>query len=296
MKLKELEYLIKDKDITHLSNFKTPAKSKYYFEIHDRQDIDKLVEIYYFSKQNNLKVLLVWWGTNMLFAFDLFDWIVINNCLEWWSFDYETNMLESYSSEYISDISLNLFNKWIVLWKRFIWLPWSIWWAIFWNAWCFWLETENNFISAEVLDVEIGNITILNKNQMDFEYRSSVIKKTDKYFIISAKFDLSTLIEKYSSDVDNLYFREYKQPKGNTCGSFFKNPSKEQSAWKLIEEVWLKWKNIGWAFFSELHANFLMNDWAANYRDLLELINLAQKEVKNTYNIDLVPEVRIITN
>jgi UDP-N-acetylmuramate dehydrogenase len=93
-----------------------------------------------------------------------------------------------------------------------------------------------------------------------------------------------------------LYFREYKQPKGNTCGSFFKNPSKEYSAWKLIEDVWLKWKEIGGAFFSDLHANFLMNDWTATYNDLLQLINLAQKEVKNTYNIDLVPEVRIITN
>jgi hypothetical protein len=59
MKLKELEYLIKDNDITHLSNFKTPAKSKYYFEIHDRQDVDKLVEIYKFARLNNLNILLI---------------------------------------------------------------------------------------------------------------------------------------------------------------------------------------------------------------------------------------------
>ncbi|MDP2396610.1 MAG: hypothetical protein Q8S84_07980 [bacterium] len=65
---------------------------------------------------------------------------------------------------------------------------------------------------------------------MNFEYRSSKIKNTNNYFIISALFDLSTLKEKYSSDVDNIYFREHKQPKGNSCGSFFKNPSKENSA------------------------------------------------------------------
>jgi UDP-N-acetylenolpyruvoylglucosamine reductase len=39
-----------------------------------------------------------------------------------------------------------------------------------------------------------------------------------------------------------------------------------------------------------------MNDWTANYKDLLRLINLAQEEVKKNFNIDLVPEVRIITN
>ncbi|MBT3853839.1 hypothetical protein HOF65_08025 [bacterium] len=65
---------------------------------------------------------------------------------------------------------------------------------------------------------------------MKFNYRTSIIKETNKYFIIKIQFDLSKLVEKYSSDVDNLYFREHKQPKGNTCGSFFKNPSRENSA------------------------------------------------------------------
>jgi UDP-N-acetylenolpyruvoylglucosamine reductase len=65
---------------------------------------------------------------------------------------------------------------------------------------------------------------------MAFEYRNSIIKKTNKYFLIKVRFNLSKLVEKYSSDVDNLDFRENKQPKGNTCGSFFKNPSKESSA------------------------------------------------------------------
>lgn len=291
-----LKYLIKDKDITDLSNFKTKAKTKYYFEIHNRQDIDKLVEIYNFSKQNNFQILLIWWWTNLLFAFDIFDWIVIKNCLQWWNYDNNTCILESYSSERISDIALDLFNNWQTLWKRFIWLPWSVWWAVFWNAWCFWLETENNFISAEILDMNTWKISILNKDEMDFHYRSTIIKKFENYFIIKVKFDLSKLVEKYSSDVDNIYFREYKQPKGNTCGSFFKNPSKEQSAWKLIEEIWLKWKKIGWAYFSEIHANFLMNDWTAVYNDLLNLIDHVQSVVKNNFDIELVPEVRIIIN
>ena len=102
-------------------------------------------------------------------------------------------------------------------------------------------------------------------------------------------------MEKYSSDVDNIYFREHKQPKWNTCGSFFKNPSREQTAWYLIEQVWLKGYKVGWASFSALHANFLMNDWWT-YKDLLQLINLAQEKVKEKFEIDLINEVRIITN
>ncbi|MDF1682404.1 MAG: hypothetical protein P1U46_01170 [Patescibacteria group bacterium] len=48
---------------------------------------------------------------------------------------------------------------------------------------------------------------------MDFSYRSSKIKKEKKYFIIKSSFDLSKKVEKYHSDVDNIYFRENKQPK-----------------------------------------------------------------------------------
>jgi len=75
---------------------------------------------------------------------------------------------------------------------------------------------------------------------MNFSYRNSKLKEEKKYFLISAKFNLSKKIEKYHSDVDNIDFRENKQPKGNSCGSFFKNPNREQSAGYLIEQVGLK--------------------------------------------------------
>jgi UDP-N-acetylenolpyruvoylglucosamine reductase len=53
---------------------------------------------------------------------------------------------------------------------------------------------------------------------MNFKYRNSILKQNEnKYFLIKAYFDLSKKIEKYHSDVDNIYFRENKQPKGNNC-------------------------------------------------------------------------------
>jgi len=48
---------------------------------------------------------------------------------------------------------------------------------------------------------------------MKFGYRNSILKTTGQYLLIKAYFDLSIKHEKYSSDVDNIYFREYKQPK-----------------------------------------------------------------------------------
>jgi len=293
-----LGYLQKNKDITSLSNFKTKAIAKYYFEINSEDDVLRLKEINDFAIEKWLKILFVWAWTNMLFAFDIFDGIVIKNNLNWWNYDKETKILESYSNELISDIAESLEKDyWQELWHRFIWLPWSIGWAVYWNAGCFWLETENNFLSTTVYNMSTWKIEVLSKNEMLFDYRTSTLKQNNnKYFLIKTVFDLSTKIEKYHSDVDNIDFRENKQPKGNTCWSFFKNPNREQSAWYLIEQVWLKWYKIGWAYFSEKHANFLMSDWTATYKDLLNLIELAQEVVKIKFHIELINEVRIIRN
>lgn len=310
-----MEILQKNIDISHLSNFKTKAKTKYFYEVKDENDVKNIPEIFDFAWKNNLKILFVWWWTNMLFAFEEFDWIIIKNSLKWWNYDEKTKILETFSDELISNIAKDLkLDKSQELWQRFIGLPWSVWWAVFWNAWCFWLETECNLKQVFVLNLETWQIEILWKKDCNFSYRDSIFKQSWKYFIIKAIFDLSEKIEKYHSDVDNIYFREHKQPKWNTCWSFFKNPEvdlekflakywhlceenvKNISAWFLLEKSWLKGFRLGTAFFSDLHSNFLMSDWNGNYKDLLDLIKLAQDRVKQNFDIDLEIEVRIIYN
>ena len=233
-----------------------------------------------------------------MFAFEEYNWVIVKNNLNWWNYDEKTMILESFTNERISDIAKDLEDKYNQnLWHRFIGLPGSIGWAVYWNAGCFWLETENNFLEADVYDIETWQIIKISKINMQFDYRSSLIKDSkNRYFIIKVRFDLSKKIEKYHSDVDNIDFRENKQPKWNTCWSFFKNPSKEFSAWALIEQVWLKWYKLWWAFFSPLHANFLMHDWSWTYKDLLDLVELAINKVKSEKLIVLSPEVRIIFN
>ena len=310
-----MDILKQNVDITNLSNFKTKAEAKYFYEIESEDNVKILKNIFDFASKNSLKMLFIWWWTNMLFAFDKFEWIVIKNNLKWWNYYPEAKILESYSNENISQIAESLEKDfWQDLWHRFIWLPWTVWGAIFWNAGCFGLETENNFLSATVLNLNSWQIENFTKSDCLYSYRNSIFKKTEKYFIIKAKFDLSKKIEKYHSDEDNIFFRENKQPKWNTCWSFFKNPilDKEKflcefpelcednvkniSAWFLLEKSWLKWFRLGTAYFSDLHSNFLMSDWNWSYKDLIDLIELSQRTVKEKFWVFLEPEVRIIKN
>ena len=326
-----LKFLQHNYDISSLSNYKTPAKARYFFDVKNdevhNENYHSLQEMFQFTRTNNLKSLIIGGGTNILFAFDEYDGVIIKNSLMGWSYDEVSHLLETFSNEPIWTIAQELETKYHQpLWHRFIGLPGSIGGAIFGNAWCFGLETEWNFVSAKVFNIQSWQIEILEKKDMNFTYRSSILKETEKYFLISATFNLSQKVEKYHSDVDNIDFRENKQPKGNSCGSFFKNPEgviidsnsgeeivqskdeiqnlkrewvpmKKLAAGYLIEKVGLKGFAYGWAKWSEKHANFLLSDGeTCTWRDLLYLIEEAQKRVKEDFGIFLEKEVKIIAS
>ena len=300
MSLKSASNLIdsfeKNKDITDLSWFKTKAKARFYFELEKEDDLKIIPIAFRYSKDNNLKFLILWDWTNCLFAFEEFDWIIMRNSLKWHEIKWhEINLSEITikSWEKISEISEILMkNNSIETLYPWIWLPWTVWWAVFWNAWCFGLRIEDVFLRAKIMNIESWEIFEVNKEFMDFTYRNSILKKENKYFLIDATLDISN--KSHSTSLSEiLEFRTNKQPKWNSCWSFFMNPP-WQSAGRFIDQAWLKWTKIWGAYISELHANFLMNDWGS-FKDILEVASICKKEVKNKFGLDLVEEVNIIS-
>lgn len=88
--------------------------------------------------------------------------------------------------------------------------------------------------------------------------------------------------------------RSQTQPLGwPSAGSVFKNPPGDKAG-RLIEACGLKGKQIGGARISDQHANFILNVAGAKAADIEALIHLAQAEVKSRFDIELVPEVKIL--
>lgn len=293
-----LSYLLEHHEIGHYSGYKTHVVADYFYELTSEDNLVDLYEIYTWSKEKNIPFLIIGWWTNLLFTSERFSGIVIKNSLNWWNYDENNKLLYASSNESIWNIATELeMNHNQPIWHRFVWLPGSIGGAVFGNAGCFGLETESNFARATVYDMQEWKHRDLSREEMQFSYRHSYLKDNPSLFLIGAYFDLSEKQEKYHSDVDNIYFREHEQPHGNSCGSFFKNPSREVSAWALIESVGLKWYQLGWARWSSIHANFLMSDWpTCPPSDLIELVRFTQEKVRREKWYDLVNEVRIIDN
>ena len=87
--------------------------------------------------------------------------------------------------------------------------------------------------------------------------------------------------------------RKEKQPEGNSCGSVFKNPEGDHAG-RLIESCGLKGTRRGGAVISELHANFILNEGTATCSDILTLISLVKRTVRDRRGVELEEEVKII--
>lgn len=176
-----MNYLETNKYLTNLSSFRTRSFSKYFFEIKNLEDIDKLKEIISFARQNNLRYEFIGAWTNILFAFDEFDGIIIKNSLK--SSEnlvlvpfMGTGTVEVLSGDIVILLTRQLLDKEITRFAPFLWLPGTFWGALVGNAWCFGLEIKDVFISASVIDLDSLEAIEINKDFMNFEYRNSSLK------------------------------------------------------------------------------------------------------------------------
>ena len=91
--------------------------------------------------------------------------------------------------------------------------------------------------------------------------------------------------------VTNYLARRKKFPP-RTCGSVFKNPSPEQPAGKLLEEVGAKSLRVGGASVWSEHANVIVAGDGCTSSDILALARLMAARVRDRFGISLIPEIR----
>ena len=89
------------------------------------------------------------------------------------------------------------------------------------------------------------------------------------------------------------YLSRRKKFPPRTCGSVFKNPSPEQPAGKLLEDVGAKSLRVGGAYVWGEHANVIVAGEGCTSSDILALVRLMAARVRDRFGISLVPEIRL---
>jgi UDP-N-acetylmuramate dehydrogenase len=91
----------------------------------------------------------------------------------------------------------------------------------------------------------------------------------------------------------NLRLKKHPPFYLKTAGSTFKNPS-GFSAGKLLDECGFRGFKLKNLKFSEVHANFLINEGGAPFSEFLEIVEIAREKVKDQKGVDLKLEVRVV--
>jgi UDP-N-acetylmuramate dehydrogenase len=173
-------------------------------------------------------------------------------------------------------------------------VPGTIGGAVYGNAGAFGGDMTGNLVWAEMLT---GNgREKFAVEQMGYGYRTSVLKRGELDAIVlaaelrltnSTREDVTVKIEQFSAH------RKTTQPPGASMGSMFKNPQGDYAG-RLIEDSGLKSTRIGNAEISPIHGNFFVNHANTKADDILALIQLVQKKVKDEHAVDLELEIELI--
>jgi UDP-N-acetylmuramate dehydrogenase len=161
------------------------------------------------------------------------------------------------------------------------------------NAGAFGGCIADHLVEVRLLSRE-GDEQVSMRDQLQFAYRRSSLPAG--CVVLEAVFDLTpgdpAQIRRRISE--NLLKRNRSQPvEWRSAGSVFKNPPGDYAG-RLVEKAGLKGVRIGGACISPKHGNFIINLGGATAVDVLALIELTQRRVREEMGVQLELEVQVV--
>lgn len=173
-------------------------------------------------------------------------------------------------------------------------IPGSVGGAVIMNAGAF----GNCFLEFACEVKILRNGKIFWEKNFNFSYRTSSFKENkDIVLAVKLKLKKGNREEILNKQKEFLNKRLATQPQGFSAGSVFKHVISGGEILypaKMIDNLGLKGVKIGGAEISTKHAGFIVNNGNATANDVLSLISLIQKEVKEKFDVALEPEIEII--
>ncbi|HSA83338.1 MAG TPA: UDP-N-acetylmuramate dehydrogenase [Patescibacteria group bacterium] len=304
------------------------GKVKYLLECSNRADIEEAVK---FIKEKAIqRIFVCGTGSNLIFTDHYFDGAVIRitkgakseNTLA----INENGEVEAFAGLLLDDVIQFAFGKNLIGLEWAGGLPGTVGAAVRGNVGAYGGEIKDSLVSVDVLDYsgEHPVIKTVQKDELQFAYRTSFVKTHKKMVVLTARFGLQKADTAGMEAARDVYEKRIQQRKQNhpleypNCGSVFKNLRDQEQITKVlsvfpeladdvekkwhgkmavaavIEKLGLKGFRIGDAQVSEKHALFIINLGYAKAGDVLEIIDTIQKKFQETFGFQLETEVEIV--
>lgn len=284
--------LLFDEPMKDHTSFKIGGPADLFYIPHKVEHIKAMID---YCKSEGISYYIIGNGSNLLVGDKGYRGVVIQvyKNLSHVNIDENGNVYAE-AGVLLSKLSKLIYNASLKGFEFASGIPGTLGGAVFMNAGAYGGEIKDVLVDATVLSHE-GEFRELRNEELELAYRHSVLMERGD-IVVSANLKL----ENGSSDeikaiMDDLNGRRKdKQPLDKpSAGSTFKRPV-GYYAGKLIMDAGLRGYQIGGAQVSEKHCGFVINTGDATSADVLALIKYIQKEVKEQFDVELEPEVRMI--
>ena len=280
-------------NLSKYSWFNLGGNAEYFYKAKDKNE---LIEFLRETRKNNLKTIIIGAGSNILFRDNGIKGVVIKLGNE---FSY-TKLID----KNILDVGAATLDRKVANFAKennvgnlefLSCIPGSVGGAIIMNSGCYENDISKVLLSIQAIDLNKLSVVEINKEDIKFSYRGTNLPRD--LIIISAKFkgsiSVKEKIEKKQSDF--IKKKKSSQPSQiKTCGSTFKNISKNKKAWMLIKEAGCIDYREGDAVISQKHCNFFVNNGNAKSLDIENLIKKVKKRVQEKTGVNLELEIKIV--
>ena len=256
--------------------------------------IEELKQIMKYLKENKIKYYILGNGSNVIFSMDYYNGVIIklDNLNK---ITYQDNLVTAQAGCLLIKLSMDTIEKGYSGMEFSTGIPGCVGASVAMNAGAYNSDIATILKEAIILTPE-NEITVMKKEDLEFEYRDSFLKKNKDYIVLSATFKLQEgNIEEMKKIVSERKKKRIEsQPLDMpNAGSVFRNPTGNYAG-SLIEKANLKGYNINGAEISKKHANFIVNTGNATGKDIISLINKIKQEIKEKENIELKLEQIIV--
>lgn len=306
------------------SSYRIGGPARYFFEAKSVAELKGAIRE---ANKNNLKIFVLGGGTNLLIGDGGFDGLVLKPSLNFINSSEEET--EVGAGILVADFLNFCVEKKLSGMEWAGGLPGTVGGAVRGNAGAFGGEMKDSVRVVRSLNVHMLEQVERSNSDCLFSYRSSVFKKEGGEIIVSAVFKLKkgNGADVKKAVQEKIDYRKERHPlEYPNIGSIFKNvplvqiyaehtqnyaealcksafslrgpavpvkvdPFPVVPAAFLISEAGLKGMGCGGAMISEKHPNFIINFSEANSKDVDCLINLAKREVKKRFGVELEEEI-----
>lgn len=258
------------------------------------QNIYELQEILKLARNDKIPFFVLGRGTNLLVLDGGIPGIVISLAEVCCNFSFSNSLVRAGAGVPLARLVSASLEKGLSGLEFALGIPGSLGGALYMNAGAFGCSIGDLVQEATVIDFE-GNIISLSRSQLSFSYRWSSFKQ-EKAIILEAVLKLvpgkREEIWKRARSIQEE--RRLKHPQFPSAGSVFRNPPGGKPAGYLIERAGAKGLAVGGAEVSLKHGNFIVNKGNATAADVLALIEVVRKRVKESQGVELELEIEIV--